>query len=76
MTDFDKRAREFWLELDGIIKLLNDASPDKKHIITSVNNPIVPLFFQWRTLNELKKVKSTEASLKREIKKFLQEGGN
>ena len=58
----------FWLEMEGIIQLLNETN-DKFHS-TSINSPAVTLYLQWRTLSELKKVQSAEAKLNKKLEQL------
>lgn len=49
---FDERAKQFWIELFGIIDILNKANP--KNSISDIHNPTITNYLLWRILNELK----------------------
>lgn len=64
---FQKRALEFWNEIDGIVDLLNEMDPKRNH--TTIESPQVNLFLMWRLLNEIKDLKIQQKLLKKEIEK-------
>lgn len=70
--DFIKRASQYWEDLEGIIKLLNDAHP--RYNIDKIDSRIITNYLLWRILTEQKV--ATEINFKKvikEIEKFRKE---
>ena len=52
IEEFDKRIKQFWNDIDGIINLLNNNTD--KVIIKNYDSKIITDYLLWRILNELK----------------------
>ena len=59
---FDERAKQFWIELFGIIDILNRANP--KNSISDIHNPTITNYLLWRILNELKVLNIKDKQIK------------